>query len=160
MKTHSLFRSWSILGVRSLLNFAFLHIFALWAHIFHADLLKCTCMVLQVCVAQMCLWGLCSPELLFKSIICGSLTRGTCSAQSIFLHGPPAPTRHVQIDPHRQMGSICSGSPAMDHRHPAGRMQNHPRCLSECFFLFFGFFFLSSAILPLYALPSYSALAF
>lgn len=101
-------------------------------------------MVLQVCVPQMCLWGVCSPELLFKSIICGSLMRGTCSAQSIFLHGPPAPTHQVQINPHRQIGSICSGSPAMDHRHPAGRMQNRPRCLSECFF----FSVSSSCLLP------------
>lgn len=94
------------------LHSAFHHIFAHWANIFHVELLKCA-FVLQACVLQMCLLSL---GLLFKSTFCRSLMPGTCSAQSISLHGPPAPSCWVLIHPHRKMDSICLVSPVSVHR--------------------------------------------
>lgn len=115
------------------LHSAFHHIFAHWANIFHVDLLKCA-FVLQACVLQMCLQGLLSLGLLFKSTFCRSLMPGTCSAQSISLHGPPAPSRWVLIKWTPYAQSLLSLS--TEQRHLTDRMQNNFCFLSKPWFLF------------------------
>lgn len=59
---YEIFLPWSLSIV--LLHSAFFCVFTLWAHIFHFDLLYCTCLPCKR-VLQMCLLGFWRPRLLF-----------------------------------------------------------------------------------------------
>lgn len=82
----------------------------------------------------------------------------TCSASSMFLHGPAAPGGWVLISPSGQMGSICSGHPASVLRPSTPCRQDEEVSLLSLYMLFsFSLFItypLSSLMLHSYFLSS------